>query len=160
MLASSARKDIPSPLCAICGDAKLVTYREVYVPMRQGGAIQLTLPFNDLAYKRWHAARLLYWIAVGAGGVFFIAACGVAIWSSGVLAVLVYLGGCALPLWTHLAILRGSGPEIETAQQGALILWLPDAKAAQAFQAAVNQAEALLIHAQLQPDPYSQLNEK
>lgn len=92
------------------------------------------LPFTDEAWRRWRFARIVFRIAfvamlVGFGLGFVLMARGDAGW-----AVLVFLASLVGPVGAHRLLVRPRGPVCERIEPDRLVLALPSANAASAFE--------------------------
>lgn len=151
LMQTTARADAWPDICALSGDTAAVTAREINVPMAQGGAIRLHLPLTERSYRRCHAVRRIHAIAVTVAWLSPVAGMTVSAASHSVAGVMVYLAACALPLLTRYALIDGYLPRVEASRDGALILFLPHAAAAEKLQRAADLTEALLHFAQRRP---------
>ncbi len=146
LLETSIRKGILPPICVITGGQENISFQPALVPSRDGSHRRLVLPFADLPFKRWQAAKLLYRVSITLAVVQFFGACFLAM-VNGPMSILIFLAGCALPLCTYWGMLRGSGPEVLAASRGALILDIPNSDAAVQLQEAADEHEALVASA-------------
>lgn len=151
LMQTTARPDAWPDICVLSGETDAVTAREINVPLAQGGAIRLHLPLTERAYRRCHAVRRIHAIAVVIGWLSPIAGMTVSAASHSVAGVMVYLAACALPFLTRYALIDGYLPRVEASRDGALVLFLPHAAAAEQLQRAADRTEALLLFAQRRP---------
>lgn len=146
LLLSSAHADVLPRHCVITGSTKDVDFKAVQVPTRAGGLVAMTLPFADIAYRRWRAAHLLFRMAMFIAMFLFVVGMTIA-WAYTPMGLLVYAAGVLLPIGTHYWIVTGCGPEVLQAGTKGLVLNVPSESAAVAIQTAVNEHEVRLATA-------------
>jgi hypothetical protein len=143
LLEATAQGDLLPPCCVITGSTEHVAFRRIAVPCRGGGWIRLSLPFNEMACKRWRVSWVLFGLAVFLALFLILASLAVAGFC-GPVGMVVFLAAVLLPLLTYHYIVKGSGPEVEHARRGALILRIPSETAARTLQPAIDELEYTL----------------
>jgi hypothetical protein len=139
----SARPEVFPARCLITGSTQHVQYSPVYVPNRTGGWVKLTLPFTDLALKRWKMALNLYVFSLAISlfafcGSVYVSYCG------GIAGVLVFFAGIALPILSRKILVEGSGPEIVYCKNHVIALLIPNVQAAMEIQKRVDAHECVM----------------
>ena len=150
MLIASAQADVLPKRCVITGEEKDVELRKVQIPSRDGGLYTLTLPFSDLAYRRWRATHLLFRLALGVSLLGFALGMIVAYFNTA-MGLFVFLALVVLPIGTRKWIVQGYGPQVVRAGTKGLVVEIPNKPAAEALQAAIDEHEMLLAAARMKP---------
>lgn len=139
----SARPEVLPARCVITGQTQNVQFSSVYIPNRTGGWVKLTLPFTDLALRRWKMALNLYVFSLAISlfafcGSVYVSYCG------GIAGVLVFFAGIALPVLSRKVLVDGSGPEVIYCKNHVIALLIPNVQAAMEIQKRVDALECIM----------------